>query len=1110
MASTKKPKGLKIARNGGTKFTVSWNHGQKKYTDQELIWYEVYKKTSDKNKKKRYEKAHKVALTKSDTKKRISFSYSDYPPTEQKRLCSIKVKVRAKSKSGWSGWTGRVTYDIDPPKAPTFNADKKPAPLVNANTAQYSWNVYDDGKKKIYHWSHYQVVEVPNFSGTNLDEVSWSKQKIVKEDYLPYSQIDHYNTVDVPVSILPSGDGNTTQFFRVRTYGPNGFSKWAYNWHIFGMGNLPRCTTINAIKADGGYRVSVDWSLATEGKYKNPSDQVVVRHAVTVPIVTKDPNQAGGAFIISCPDNLSSGWTDHSATFDTSGRDRLVFQTDSIPGNDEVMFVQVMNQHDTSDTTRYSKIEPVTIDGFYGTLADPILKKADYNPDTKRVEIEIDRQTTVVNSFCAVYIARRGASQDSCIGILPSNPPTSTKTFSVPDDISSSEDISFYVVNMVANYSVGGGYKIHQIMMSSNKVYSGGAIPRAPVVELTTLEPGTILVGWDWPWTEAQSAELSWSLDKYAWESTNAPTTYVISNSHAGRWRIAGLDYGRYYVRVRLIKSGDNYETYGQYSSADNYIDLTADVPPVPSLEVVPSVIAAGGEINCYWQYAAEDGSTQLQANLYEAFVDSEGNVTYSKDPLSYVSSGQHIVLDTTNLDWTPENSPRYLCIETLSSYGTSSGKSELVTVRIADPLNVSLTLGDGFTSETDEDGTVENTLTRFPFTVSVSGIDQEGTTSMYIRRLTPYLIERPDGDDIQGYQNEAVFVAELDDTGSIMIEANDQRIIGSFDDGGNYEIVLRAVDQYGQLSEPDPTPFVVDWDHKASIPSAEIDIDYYDFVAFIKPQAFPSMDFFISSDHVYVEAEEVDEEDIGLMEFTFNENGHLLYTSENAFADFELLNGDLVVSTDGTSSVIGDVCDIYRLTADKPELVYEGAQFGTTYVDPYPTLGTNGGYRIAYRTKYNDFMDVAGVPAWVDYGYYDMATLNTFDTIIDFDGNQIHLPFNLDISHKWEKDFTETKYLGGAIQGDWNPAVSHTLSINTDVAVEYYSETAQLMRQLAAYPGVCHIRTPDGSSFAANIDVSEDRGDKMIRQLAKFSLDITRVDQETPDGMTYEEWIGE
>ena len=60
----------------------------------------------------------------------------------------------------------------------------------------------------------------------------------------------------------------------------------------------------------------------------------------------------------------------------------------------------------------------------------------------------------------------------------------------------------------------------------------------------------------------------------------------------------------------------------------------------------------------------------------------------------------------------------------------------------------------------------------------------------------------------------------------------------------------------------------------------------------------------------------------------------------------------------------------------------------------------------------------------------------------------------------------------------------------------------------LATYPGVCHVRTPDGSSFAANIDVSEDRGDKMIRQLAKFSLEITKVDQEDVDGMTYEEWI--
>ena len=111
-------------------------------------------------------------------------------------------------------------------------------------------------------------------------------------------------------------------------------------------------------------------------------------------------------------------------------------------------------------------------------------------------------------------------------------------------------------------------------------------------------------------------------------------------------------------------------------------------------------------------------------------------------------------------------------------------------------------------------------------------------------------------------------------------------------------------------------------------------------------------------------------------------------------------------------------------------------------------------------------------------------------------------------ITNGISKDFTQTKYLGGAIEGDWNPTVERTTSVRTRVAVKQDSELVEIMRRLAVYSGVCHVRTPDGSSFAANVDVSEDREEKMINKIASFSLDITRVDATGFDGMTYAEWI--
>lgn len=1055
MAKTKHQKGVKIARDGASnKFTVSWDHGQKAYTDQQMIWYEVYSKTTDKNKKKRHRISHKVNLTKGDKRKSFKIDWDDYPPTGTKRLCYLSVKLKAKSKSGWSDWTKEYSFDIDKPKAPNFNADQKPAPIKNANTATYTWNLYDSGGSQMYHWSHYQVVELENFDGTTIKEVTWKSKYRVKEGYLVYSRIDPYNTIDVPLTILPKGHGRVTQFFRVRTYGPQGFSKWATSWHVFGGGQIPSGVSTKVTNTKGGYIVNVTWKLDS-GKYNNPSDEVVVRAASTEPYVSKTSKTNGANFSISCPTSPAPSWTDHSPITDTGGKDRLTFAMDSRPSENEVLFVQVVNKHDTDDTDRASGIFPVKIGNTYGRLTEPTLRTADYNPNTHLVNIQIDHGTTIANSYAAVYVKRGSESASTIRGIIPYG--TSSLTIALPDNIAADESLKFGVKNFVANYTYTSNsgiytYSIGTTYMSSDIVWAGGDVAGPPAVQLSNPEPGTILVTWDWPWAEAQSAELSWSDNMYAWESTEGPTTYVISNNHAGRWRICNLDFGRYYVRVRLIKSGDNYETYGLYSDANTSIDLTADVPPIPTLTIEPAVIAPDSEINCYWQYAAEDGSSQLQADIYEATVDDQGEITYSTRPLVVANTEQHITIDTRPLHWTSATSPRYLAIETVSTYGTRSGRSALASVQIVDQLVVSVSFGTGFTSTVEDDITYYwlNTL---PFTMNVEGSDFNGTTSFYIRRATSYLIDRPDGDTAQGYKGEAVFIATIEGETSITVNAADSRIIGSLDDGVRYDVVIIARDQYGQTAKATGS-FTINWDHKADEPTASINMDYENSVAILQPIAT---------------------------------------TPE----------GDTITVLEG------DVCDIYRLTADTPELVYEGALFGSTYVDPYPAFGVNGGYRFAYRTKYNDFKTEEGVPAWTDYGWADNATLDTFDTIIDFDGYQVHLPFNLELSHKWEKDFTETKYLGGAVQGDWNPAVSHTMTINTDVAVEYFSETAQLMRLLAMYPGVCHVRTPDGSSFSADVVVSEDREEKMIRKIAKFSLDITRVDQEIPDGMTYEDWIG-
>jgi hypothetical protein len=64
-------------------------------------------------------------------------------------------------------------------------------------------------------------------------------------------------------------------------------------------------------------------------------------------------------------------------------------------------------------------------------------------------------------------------------------------------------------------------------------------------------------------------------------------------------------------------------------------------------------------------------------------------------------------------------------------------------------------------------------------------------------------------------------------------------------------------------------------------------------------------------------------------------------------------------------------------------------------------------------------------------------------------------------------------------------------------------------MRRLSEYVGRCHVRTPEGSSYTADVQCQEDWAHDQAGKIVSFSLTITKVDQNV-DGMTYEEFAGE
>lgn len=406
---------------------------------------------------------------------------------------------------------------------------------------------------------------------------------------------------------------------------------------------------------------------------------------------------------------------------------------------------------------------------------------------------------------------------------------------------------------------------------------------------------------------------------------------------------------------------------------------------------------------------------------------------------LANLETAQYVTISAEGAGWST-GEEHQLVVRVTSASGRETGWSDPVSVYVAEPINCVITQTSLESRTITVDG-VSTTLDALTeMPLTVTVTGAgEGTTTLSVVRAETYHIDRPDETDLYGFEGETV--ATFSQIGEAQITIDRTDLIGRLDDGAEYKIIATAQDGLGQSASAE-LPFTVMWDHQAEIPGGTVEV---------------------IPEHLAVKLTPVAPSGVGE----------------------------------------GDTCDIYRLSVDRPQLVYEGATYGQTYVDPYPAVGEYGGYRFVMNTVDGDYITASNELAWVDVP----AEVASNDNIIDFDGGRILLTYNPDVSNSWQKDFKETKYLGGSVQGDWNPAVSRTSTVNSVAITASDQETIEAMRRLATHAGICHVRTRDGSSYAADVQVSESYEVSNGNKLASFSLSITRVDPDGLDGLTLAEW---
>lgn len=964
-----------------------------------------------------------------------------------KKINKVQVQTRTKAKNKTvSEWgSSSAVYTVAAPPNPTVSMSRS-----GPNNTVFS--ISNNANATNTHWYY------ATYYRTRLSSGNWSK----------------WATIGSSASYNDTVTGVYRQI-QVKNKGPAGWSKTVTSSHYLGAPPIPTWGRAPSYtKRSSYYQMTVNANISGSTL---TVDKIVPQYFIGTPTANITPAS-------------DSSWQDGADYFYNNNYTNytMAINTNELIDTDECLWVRVKTEHDSivSASTAYRVITGVlaapTCDISVGTIS-----ASGFNVNIT----DYDANTSVPGAYAQVYLEKASATGLENYILLGTIPNGSTSaTIRCDLDITHESGLSIHVRNVSADGStMKSGFYTYKTEMPASPILDG--------ITPSTVS-GKVHVDWTTTWRQATGTIIAWTEDPDNWSSNDEPEQYEISEDASG-WYIVGLQTGTvWYFRVRSVKTEGDNVNYSPWSN-EMSIDL-ASAPAIPVLFLSAETITDDGMVTAYWSYVTTDGTSQIAGEVVEAQY-SNGEWTYGDKPVGATTDAQHVDIYAADNGWT-NGSTKYLSLRTRSGSGGTSDYSTPVKLEIAAKPSVSITsagftstntirenfIGDGettehiceyalsaaptvtvdgepatvtyledvvtFASAPDEGSEIDvtytttdfNALETMPLTVEVEA-ENAGTLSLAIERALDYPMLRPDGEVTEGPAGETVYLETIaaDSTNSMSVDIDE--LIGRLDDGAHYTLVATATDNYGQEAE-ERIAFVVHWAHQAEEPDATFITDTDNYIARITPIA-P--------------------------------------------AGYET----------------GDTCDIYRLSVDKPELIRSGATFGIEYVDLYPAFGEYSGYKLVTITATDDYITEDNTFADLDTTdteeeIYTQLDLKTF--VIDFGGNRVELPYNITLDNAWEKDFKRTAYLGGSVIGDHNKAVMRDLSAGTVIVADVDSDLARQMRELARYVGTCHVRTPEGSSFAADVQLSEGRA--YNTGLINYSLKIQKVDSTEFDCITYDEWL--
>lgn len=559
--------------------------------------------------------------------------------------------------------------------------------------------------------------------------------------------------------------------------------------------------------------------------------------------------------------------------------------------------------------------------------------------------------------------------------------------------------------------------------------------------------------GWD-------CTEYSWHTREDGWESTKEPDTHDVSNATASSHVvIVDLEDGvEYFVRARRknSKTGE----YGLYSSI---VSTRTGVTPGQPILSAPSSVAAGRGIELTWDFR---GSTQASALLtlthdldrVDSFigdgqtdefalsvppdtdptvdVDGVGTSAFSYDSETGVLTMDEAPADGSILRASYSSEGEEAAVEVEGSeqgyvYQTDPSWSGTVTAKVR------VTCGGKWSADSDE---VSIDVVQPPLcSVAASGSleDGDGYGGHILTALPLTLDLGGTGDMWEVTLTTANGTNEPTPAGPNRVEAGS--VVGTYRStvSGDNDVVS-ATGVIATGGQYDVSVVCIDSATGSRSAPAKI--------AFVAQWENPALEPTVS---------------------------------------VRLANGRAYVTASRDESDTTSKLSLWRRTADGAIKCVDDAGDGIEYIDDVPPYKWDGCAYVAMVTT------VDGDIRWVDAAY----TYVNSGLTVDFDGNQVVLPFNIGFDDGYSNEFESRAHMDGHRSGYWEPGVDRTSSVSGQLPKKAYAEAVYALRQLGRYSGIAFVRDVLGIAFPCHVDVSVSTSyDSSIWDV---DLSITEVDDD-------------